>query len=122
LRPAQATLGALILACKEDATQFSALSPAVFAELGSAVGAIEAGLESTFDFKTLNYLMLMMVDPYVHFHVLPRYAGEQKFGEACFEDPGWPCPPNVAHANDVDDATMANLLATLKSANAGAAE
>ena len=35
---------------------------------------------------TSNYLMLMMVDPHVHFHVIPRYAAPQRFEDVDFPD------------------------------------
>ena len=33
-------------------------------------------------YERINYLMLMMVDPHVHFHVIPRYSGEPRMGRA----------------------------------------
>ena len=114
LRPAQATLGALILACKDEATRFSDISAEAFAELDSAVNDIESALGSLFDYSKLNYLMLMMVDPDVHFHVLPRYDSEQTFQGATFSDPGWPGPPSLAHVNEIDDDVTAALSHALK--------
>ena len=114
MRPAQATLGALILGCSESATRFSDISPAAFDALQPAIADIERALSQTFDYQKLNYLMLMMVDPHVHFHVLPRYAGDQTFRAATFSDPGWPGPPALGHDNALDDATRAELLAQLK--------
>jgi diadenosine tetraphosphate (Ap4A) HIT family hydrolase len=40
----------------------------------------------------INYLMLMMVDPHVHFHVLPRYEGDRSHGGIEVVDAGWPGP------------------------------
>src|SRR5690606_983666 len=94
LRPQQATLGALVLVCREDATAFAEISAAAFAELGLAVREIEATLRRCFAFEKINYLMLMMVDPHVHFHVLPRYSGIREFGGVSFTDPGWPRLPD----------------------------
>ncbi len=37
LRPAQPTLGSLVLAAKSDATAFAALEPLAFAELGEVI-------------------------------------------------------------------------------------
>lgn len=116
LRPAQATLGALILACKDEASQFSDITPEAFTEMGIAVGDIERGLSALFDYQKLNYLMLMMVDPDVHYHVLPRYESDQAYLSASFTDPGWPGPPNIGHDNGADDAIKGELIADLKAA------
>jgi diadenosine tetraphosphate (Ap4A) HIT family hydrolase len=116
LRPAQATLGALILACKDEATRFSDITPDAFTEMGKAVTDIERGLASLFDYQKLNYLMLMMVDPDVHYHVLPRYESDQTFAGTTFTDPGWPGPPNVAYDNEADAATKTKLIEALKTA------
>ncbi len=116
LRPAQATLGALILACKDEAQKYSEISAAAFTEMGTVVGDIEKALGALFPYQKLNYLMLMMVDPDVHYHVLPRYEIEQSYGEATFTDPGWPGPPNVGHDNEAPDAVKAQLIADIQAA------
>ena len=116
LRPAQATLGALILACKDEASRFSDISPEAFTEMGTAVGDIERALGSLFDYQKLNYLMLMMVDPDVHYHVLPRFEKDQTYAGTTFTDPGWPGPPNVGHDNEADADVKDQLIAALKAA------
>ena len=116
LRSAQATLGALILACKDEAAKYSEISPAAFAEMAGVVTDIERALGSLFDYQKLNYLMLMMVDPDVHYHVLPRYEADQTWSGATFTDPGWPGPPNLAHDNDAPEEVKADLIARLKAA------
>lgn len=105
LRPAQVTLGSLVLVCREPVTAFSRLSPQAFVELGEVTGRIERSLKKAFAFDRINYLMLMMVDPDVHFHVIPRYAHERQVAGVLFSDPSWPGPPDLARANDLDDAT-----------------
>lgn len=99
LRPQQATLGALVLICKDAADAFSGISPAAFTELKTITAAMEAGLARAFDYDKINYLMLMMVDPDVHFHVLPRYAAPRNFAQQEFTDPGWPGPPDLSRVN-----------------------
>jgi diadenosine tetraphosphate (Ap4A) HIT family hydrolase len=116
LRPAQATLGALVLAAKSDATQFSALSREAFAELASAIGAIEQGLSRFRPYAKINYLMLMMVDPHVHFHVLPRYAEAQDFAGRKFADPGWPGAPDLKHQVLLGEAERGLLLDAMRQA------
>lgn len=96
VRPQQPTFGALVLVCKEDAKAFSDLSPAAFADMKVAVDGIEALLRHTVAYERINYLMLMMVDPDVHFHVLPRYDGRREHAGHTFTDTGWPGPPALA--------------------------
>src|SRR4051794_38690257 len=74
LRPAQVTLGSLVLAAKSEATAYSDLPRGAFAEQADAVAAIETALVSFVAYDRINYLMLMMVDPNVHFHVIPRFS------------------------------------------------
>ncbi len=96
LRPQQPTYGALVLVCKQAATAFSDLSPDAFADMKSAVDGIEGLLRHAVAYERINYLMLMMVDPDVHFHVIPRYDGERTHGGHVFKDAGWPGPPALA--------------------------
>ena len=98
LRPGQVTLGALVLVCKEPAATFSMLSIDAFAELQTITGHIEGTLKKTFDYDKINYLMLMMVDPNVHFHVIPRYAEPASACGLTIADPGWPVVPQLGEA------------------------
>ncbi|WP_297325558.1 HIT domain-containing protein [Nitrosomonas sp.] len=110
LRPAQATLGALVLAAHEPAQAFSELSPASFTELHEITRHIEATLAKAFQNDKINYLMLMMVDPDVHFHVLPRYAQTKQFAGLEFIDAGWPAMPDLSQINKTDAATNQLLV------------
>ena len=114
LRPQQATLGALVLICKEDVEAFSKVSPEAFSELKEITAAIERGLGECFSYDKINYLMLMMVDRDVHFHILPRYAQARLFGGYEFTDPDWPGPPDLTRYNEVDDMASQKLLQKLR--------
>lgn len=114
LRPAQPTLGALILAAKSDATAFGDLPAEAHAELKVATAAIEAALTQAVGYAKINYLMLMMVDPHVHFHVLPRYDGERSGAGLIIADAGWPAQPDLGQAVKLDDAQVAALAGWLK--------
>ena len=96
VRPQQPTFGSLVLVCKEDAKAFSDLSSAAFNDMKTAVDGLEALLRHTVAYERINYLMLMMVDPDVHFHVLPRYEGERRHGGHTLTDAGWPGQPQLA--------------------------
>ena len=98
LRPAQVTLGSLVMAAKSDATAYSQLPPEAFAEQALVVAAIERGLTQFCAFEKINYLMLMMVDREVHFHVIPRYSGTRTSEGVEFPDRGWPKAPDLGSA------------------------
>ncbi len=113
-RPAQPTLGSLVLAAKSDATAFGALDPAAHAELAKATSAIEAALTAAVDYAKLNYLMLMMVDPHVHFHVIPRSEGAREWNGREFIDVGWPKVPDLGHAVALEGEELAALTMWLR--------
>ncbi|HUR42548.1 MAG TPA: HIT family protein [Aestuariivirga sp.] len=110
LRPAQVTLGALVLAAKSEERAFSALADDAFAEFPLVIREIERGLGEFRAYDRLNYLMLMMVDPHVHFHVLPRYAVPGEFEGVSFQDSGWPGAPDLKSSTEVSDDVRARLL------------
>lgn len=114
LRPAQPVLGALVLAAKSDATAFGDLPAEAHAELKVVTTAIEAALTQAVGYAKINYLMLMMVDPHVHFHVLPRYDGERSGAGLTVADAGWPAQPDLGQAVKLDEAQIAALTGWLK--------
>jgi diadenosine tetraphosphate (Ap4A) HIT family hydrolase len=116
LRPQQATLGALVLICKNEADTFSKISAESFSELKTITTAIETHLSSCFSYDKINYLMLMMVDRDVHFHVLPRYAAPRIIGHMEFNDPGWPGPPDLSHSNSTDQDLRRSIQQALQQA------
>ncbi|AXE64014.1 hypothetical protein HPO_05857 [Hyphomonas polymorpha PS728] len=104
VRPKQVTLGALIILSHSDATAFSALAAEAFAELATVVKDAETVSAKAFANTKINYLMLMMVDPHVHFHVLPRYAAPVMFEGTAYTDPGWPGQPVLTVSEGLPDA------------------
>lgn len=113
LRPAQPTLGSLVLAAKSDATAFGDLPGEAHAELKAATAAIEQALHRYVGYAKLNYLMLMMVDPHVHFHVIPRYEGARVWNDLEFVDDGWPKVPDLTAAVTLDPPRIEALRAAL---------
>ena len=113
LRPAQVTLGSLILAAKSDATAYSELSSDAFAEQAEAVRLIERALASFTAYERINYLMLMMVDPHVHFHVIPRYSEPRRWDGVDFPDAGWPGPPQLGSAVALSSGQIDQLVEKL---------
>lgn len=115
LRPAQVTLGAMILAAHDSATAFSQLSPASFTELRQVIIDVETALSEAFKYDKINYLMLMMVDRDVHFHVLPRYGKPRKFEGREFVDFGWPGPPDLGRINETGASINNQIMSRFRS-------
>jgi diadenosine tetraphosphate (Ap4A) HIT family hydrolase len=114
LRPAQVTLGSLVLVCRDPAQRFGQISSEAAAELREVVAAVEAALGSALRFDRINYLMLMMVDPDVHFHVIPRYASARSYAGHEFGDAAWPGPPDVTRGQPLPEAVQARLADDLR--------
>ena len=114
LRPAQPTLGSCVLAARSDATAFGDLPAAAHAELKSVTSELEAMLRTAVGYEKLNYLMLMMVDPHVHFHVIPRYEGARSRDGVECEDTGWPKTPDLGSAVTLTDEQRDALVGWLK--------
>jgi diadenosine tetraphosphate (Ap4A) HIT family hydrolase len=115
VRPAQVTLGSLVLAAKSDVRAYSELTPEAFAEQGEAVRLIERALAVFTGYERINYLMLMMVDPNVHFHVIPRYSKTRLWSGIEFPDPGWPGPPELGRAVNLSPNQITQLNDELSS-------
>ena len=120
LRPAQVTIGSLVLVCRDPVQRFGAISPGAAAELRLVVAAIESTLGEGLRFDKLNYLMLMMVDPDVHFHVIPRYAGARSYAGSEFDDPSWPGPPDLSRTQPLAEAAREALTRDLRARLASA--
>jgi diadenosine tetraphosphate (Ap4A) HIT family hydrolase len=109
LRPEQPTLGALVLGCKLPVKSLGAVGEAGMADLARATAGVEAMLRASIAYDKINYLMLMMVDPDVHFHVLPRYDGTREAAGITLPDPGWPGPPRLADARKLTQEEISAL-------------
>jgi len=120
LRPAQVTLGSLVLVCRDPVQRFGAISPGAAAELREVVAGVEAALGECLRFDKINYLMLMMVDPDVHFHVIPRYAEPRSYAGSEFYDPFWPGPPDLTRSQPLAEAAREELTRDLRARLASA--
>ena len=114
LRRHQVTLGSLVLIAKSHVTAWPDIGTEAFTELSVVTGAIERTLRTAFAHDKINYLMLMMVDPNVHFHVFPRYARDLDFEGMTFKDTGWPKAPDMGAGPTLDDVMVGKMIAHLK--------
>lgn len=116
LRPVQPTLGCLVLACKEDATSLGMVSGVAYSELAAATADLECVLRASFNYQKINYLALMMVDPHVHFHVIPRYSEAREFEGSMYQDATWPKPPDLSSALALTRTQMDALQTRIRAA------
>tara|TARA_B100001250_G_C19691980_1_gene740727 strand:- start:132 stop:959 length:828 start_codon:yes stop_codon:yes gene_type:complete len=114
LRYEQTTLGSLLLICKDDVNKFSNISKSAFDEYGKVITDIENNLNDLFEYDKINYLMLMMVDPNVHFHVIPRYSEDKNYLGKKFIDRDWPGKPNLENKNILDKKLRDKLKKNLE--------
>lgn len=115
VRPSQVTLGSLVLAARSDATAYSDLPLEAFAEQAEAISYIEQALTQFTAYERINYLMLMMVDPQVHFHVIPRYSNPRTWNGLEFPDAGWPGPPRLDASVTLEAKELSKLVYELGS-------
>ncbi len=114
LRPSQPTIGSLILISKENTHQYSGISEHALIEQKLITHEVEQSLKKRFNYTKINYLMLMMVDPVVHFHIIPRYERAVEFCNKEFSDESWPNPPNLSHNLNLNGTYTQELLNTLR--------
>lgn len=110
----QVTLGSLILICRAEADAFSKLPPEAFTELATIVPEVEAELKQLFGYDKINWLMLMMKDPEVHFHIVPRYSDDREFEGVVFKDTSYPTAPKLTVVNEISEITLIQLKEKLK--------
>ena len=113
LRPEQTTIGSLILINKSNAKHLGELSCDEWAEFAKVSKFAENLLRETFGAEKFNYPALMMFDPNVHFHLIPRYSRKVKFADQEFTDPDWPARTQLADET-VSDEIFAKILEKLK--------
>jgi diadenosine tetraphosphate (Ap4A) HIT family hydrolase len=110
VRPGQPTLGSGILSLNRHAGKLSDVTAEEMQDLAELVGALEGAVQSAFDHRIMNYLMLMMVDHHVHYHVIPRYEGVRTFARLEWDDSGWPALPVLADSQHPDNPGLLRLI------------
>lgn len=99
VRPQQPTLGASVVSLNRFAARLSDMTVEEAADFRDVVVTAETALRQAFGYRKINYLMLMMVDAHLHYHVIPRYDSPQAFQGIDFADAGWPKQPDLGTDN-----------------------
>ncbi len=115
LRPAQVTVGSLVLAAKGGALHLGQLPLDVWAEFSVVAKEAEEMLERAFGAEKFNYLALMMKDPNVHFHLIPRYSRPVKWNGQEYADADWPLKTEL-RAQEMTDGDIEDIKRTLQRA------
>ena len=117
LRPQQVTLGSSIVIIKEYTSSMIQLDKNKYIELLDIYKNIEATLTEAFDYDKINYLMLMMEDPTLHYHVIPRYKNERVLVEKKYKDPGYPGIPDFKYDNHCNNEELIDIRNTIININ-----
>ena len=115
LKPEQTTLGTFIIANKSEATYLGKLPLEDWAEFSSVSRDAELVLTNELGAEKFNYLALMMKDPNVHFHLVPRYSKPQSFNGRDYVDKDWPGKTELGKI-DLNEESFDILLERLRGA------
>lgn len=86
----QVTPGSMIVIANSGKKQLGDLTTDEWSEFSQVSHDIETTLRNIFGAEKFNYLALMMYDPEVHFHVIPRYAAPVVVAGVEVVDQDWP--------------------------------
>lgn len=107
-RKRQVTHYSLMLFANSNAKKISALESDLKESLGETISIIEHGLEIISKPKIINVQSVMLVDPHVHFHIIPRYQEKEK-------DPFWPDIADIKHDMNLTTAQREEQINQLRS-------
>lgn len=107
LRPFQATIGSCIISLNRYCEKLSDITCDESTDLQAIVKFTEDALSKAFQYNKINYLMLMMVDPHLHYHVIPRYSEVIKFNGQDWKDIHWPGLPDLGGLKIDEEISMA---------------
>jgi len=82
--------GSFVVISNDDIKSFEEVSAPAFAALGVAITNLERMMKNDFGAVRLNLFSLMMVDPQVHFHVIPRFDKGVEYGGQTYVDEYYP--------------------------------
>ncbi|MDB4416147.1 hypothetical protein N9270_05420 [Akkermansiaceae bacterium] len=97
--------------CKKS---FADLSEEELLELRAVTLEIESVLSGEFAYDNINYLALMMIDPLLHYHIIPRYKKNIFLGKVEFSDFSYPNPPDLTLFNQANDEEMKIIIKRIK--------
>lgn len=115
VRPAQLTLGAMVVSAAGGEQRFAQLGSEQGRGLTEILGGAERLALEVYGAVRINVVALMMKDPVVHFHVLPRYDRAVERHGVTWGDGDWPGPPTFGPA-PTDEAVLLAIRDELRAA------
>jgi diadenosine tetraphosphate (Ap4A) HIT family hydrolase len=110
VRPGQPTLGAGILSLNRYALKLSDVTGEEMKDLADLIRVMEGTIQAAFGHNIMNYLMLMMVDHHVHYHVIPRSEETRSFAGKEWVDKGWPALPVIGDSQHADHPGLLHVI------------
>ena len=109
VRTGQVTVGSMIITLNRDCLDMTEVLPEEMAEFPVLCKWYQDRCKKLYDAEKFNYLALMMVDPFVHFHVIPRYSQTVEKYNMNWEDTGWPKLPNMGVIHDLTEEQLLQI-------------
>jgi diadenosine tetraphosphate (Ap4A) HIT family hydrolase len=81
-------------------------------DLINIVKFTERSLCEKFSFDKINYFMLMMVDPHLHYHVIPRYKEKQECLNQLWSDDNYPGLVDIT-GDEIDEARAQLIISKI---------
>jgi diadenosine tetraphosphate (Ap4A) HIT family hydrolase len=107
VRPGQLVLGSMVLSLRSGKCDLAALDATEAQGLVAGLGMAETLVRSVYGAVRINALCLMMQDPIVHFHLLPRYDAVIRRHGLDWTDADWPGPPMIRPLSSEPDILKA---------------
>ena len=79
--------GKVVLVLRREAGDVLEVTGEEWASFTDELRRVRAAVDALFQPDAWNHAFLMNLDPQVHCHVVPRYAGERRWGGLVFTDP-----------------------------------
>lgn len=117
IRLKQTTIGSLVVVARSEETNLGKLSEDEWRDFSIVTHELENMLRIAFGAEKFNYFALMMKDPHVHFHIIPRYSKPVIFDGKEYLDKDWPLKSELANL-DISKKELTKikdkLIASLK--------
>jgi len=93
VRPGQLTLGCMVLSSTRGIKDFSGIAASSGSNFITMLAKAETVAKTLYGAVRINAVCLMMQDPVIHFHIIPRYDQLIERYGIIWRDEDWPAPP-----------------------------